>query len=370
MYSCWRRRSAMLLAGTLAFLPMEAATVSKKEFGKVQDGTAVSLYTLKSGKLEADVTNYGGIVVSLKVPDKSGKTGDIVLGYDSLAGYLDKSPYFGALIGRYGNRLAHGKFKLEGKEYTLARNDGDNSLHGGQKGFDKRVWNARIEGGSLVLTYLSKDGEEGYPGNLSTTVRYSLLPDRLRIEYTATTDKPTVLNLTNHSYFNLAGQGERDVVEHEVTLNADRFTPVDKGLIPTGELRKVDGTPFDFRTPHKIGERISNSDEQLKFGRGYDHNWVLNKKGSELSLAARVYEPGAGRVLEVFTSQPGLQFYTGNFLDGTITGKAGKVYRQRYAFCMETQHFPDSPNHPSFPTTELKPGQTYHTITEYRFSTR
>jgi aldose 1-epimerase len=361
---------AVLLGIACAFPGGAKTVVTKKPFGKLKDGTPVDLYTLKSGKLEADNMNYGGVVVSLKVPDRTGRVADVVLGFDNFDGYLLPPPYFGALVGRYGNRIAHGKFTLDGKEYTLPKNNGDNTLHGGLKGFDKHIWDAHIEGESLSLTYVSKDGEEGFPGTLTATVKYSLLPDRLRIEYNATTDKNTVLNLTNHSYFNLAGQGEGDILNHEVTLNADRYTPVDSGLIPTGELRKVEGSPFDFRTPHKIGERINNDDEQLKFGKGYDHNWVLNKKGNEMSMAARVTESTSGRVMEVFTNEPGLQFYTGNFLDGTITGKAGKNYKLRYALCMETQHFPDSPNHPKFPTTELKPGQKYHTMTEYRFSAK
>ena len=360
--------AVLLLAGAVSFPAGAGATVTNKPFGKLKDGTPIDLYTLKSGSLEAEIMNYGGIVVSLKVPDRSGKVADVVLGYDTLDDYVRNNPFFGAIVGRYGNRIAKGKFKLDGHEYALAVNNGENSLHGGTAGFDKRVWSGRIEGDALVLKYVSKDGEENYPGNLSTTVKYRLRTDGLRIEYTATTDKDTVVNLTNHSYFNLAGQD--DVLNHEVTIQADRFTPVDQGLIPTGELRKVEGTPFDFRTPHRIGERISNEDEQLRFGQGYDHNWVLTRKGGELSLAARVSEPSTGRVMEVFTTEPGLQFYTGNFLDGTITGKGGKVYSRRSAFCMETQHFPDSPNHPSFPSTELKPGHTYHTITEYRFKTQ
>ena len=362
----FRTLSMLALSMTLT----AATSVTKRPFGKTKDGAAVDLYILKSDKVEAAITNYGGIVVSLKVPDRAGKFADVVLGYDDLDGYLKTTPYFGALIGRYGNRIANGKFLLDGHEYTLARNNGQNSLHGGLIGFDKKVWTARIDGDGIALDYLSKDGEEGYPGNLTVHVKYTVSGSDLRIDYAATTDKDTVVNLTNHSYFNLAGQGEGDILKHEVMLAADRFTPVDKGLIPTGELRAVAGTPFDFRTPHAIGERINQNDEQLKLGGGYDHNFALNSGGSALSLAARVTEPATGRVLEVLTTEPGLQFYTGNFLDGAITGKSGKVYQKRYAFCMETQHFPDSPNHPRFPTTELKPGQQYRTATIYRFSSR
>lgn len=330
-----------------------------------------TLYTLKNAKIQATISNYGGVITSLQVPDRSGKMGDVVLGFDTPAEYLTTTnPYFGALIGRYGNRIGHAKFKLEGKEYTLPKNDGDNTLHGGLKGFDKQFWQAKQQGEKLTLTYVSKDGEEGFPGTLTATVTYTLMANGIRIEYMATTDKPTVLNLTNHSYWNLAGPGSGEVLNHEIMLNADRFTPVDKGLIPTGELKPVQGTPFDFRTLHKIGERIDAKDEQIQFGKGYDHNWVLNKKGNELSLAARVTEPTTGRVMEVYTTEPSIQFYTGNFLDGTIKGKGGKVYKHRGALCLETQHYPDSPNHPAFPTTELKPGQTYRSTTEYRFSAK
>ena len=368
-YSKILRRTAAL---AIAFVGLcEAKTmITQKPFGKTEDGTATELYTLKSERLEASITSYGGRVVALMVPDRTGKPGDVVLGFDSLAGYLKENPYFGALIGRYGNRIGHGKFTLEGKAYKLPINNGENSLHGGVHGFDRKVWKAKVEGETLVLTYVSKDGEEGYPGTLTATVKYSLAPSELRIDYSATTDKPTVLNLTNHSYFNLAGQGNGDVLRHEVTLVAEKFTPVDKGLIPTGELKSVAGTPFDFRTPHKIGERIGASDEQIKFGGGYDHNWALTGATSGLRLAAKVHDSASGRVLEVLTTEPGIQFYTGNFLDGTLTGKGGKVYKQRYAFCLETQHFPDSPNKPGFPSTELKPGQKYQSSTVFRFSAK
>jgi aldose 1-epimerase len=318
---------------------------------------------------------YGGAVVSLKVPDRQGKLGDVVLGYESLDGYLKNSAYFGAIVGRYGNRIGKGKFSLNGHEYTLAKNNGENHLHGGVKGFDKVVWSAKeIKGKTgvgLSLSYVSKDGEEGYPGTLRVNVIYTLTnSNELKIVYTATTDKDTVVNLTHHSYFNLAGAGEGNILGHELMLNSSRFTPVDDGLIPTGELRNVKGTPMDFARVTKIGARIENADEQLKLGRGYDRNWVLIRTGARSLLAARVYEPTSGRVMEVYTSEPGIQFYSGNFLDGTITGKGGKVYQQRYGFCLETQHFPDSPNKPSFPSTVLKPNHSYRSITTYKFSAR
>ena len=342
---------------------------AKALWGKTPEGDSVDLYTLSNAKgAEARIATYGGVVVSLKVPDRSGAMGDVVAGFDSLEGYLKPPPYFGAIIGRYGNRIGGARFSLNGMEYTLAKNDGANHLHGGVRGFDKRVWTAKpLSPQSLELTYLSKDGEEGYPGNLSATVTYTLTDaNELKIEYSATTDKDTVVNLTNHSYFNLAGDG--DILGHQVTIHADRFTPVDKGLIPTGELKSVAGTPFDFRAGNTIGERIEQKDEQLIFGRGYDHNWVLNRTGSGLESAAKVTDPKSGRVLEVLTTEPGLQFYTGNFLDGSLQGK-GRAYTRRSAFCMETQHFPDSPNKPDFPSTVLKPGGKYQTTTVFRFST-
>ena len=343
----------------------------RAEFGKTPDGVAVQIFTLaNSHGLEARITNYGGIVVSLTAPDRKGAMADVVLGFDTLSGYINSpSPYFGAIVGRYGNRIGHARFTLDGVEYKLAANNGANSLHGGIHGFNKAVFTPKeLPDGGLELTYLSKDGEEGYPGNLKVTVTYRLTDaNELKIEYAATTDKNTVLNLTNHSYFNLRGSG--DILEHRITLNADRFTPVDAGLIPTGELRPVAGTPFDFRKPAPIGSRIAETDEQLKLGNGYDHNFVLNKNGSGPTLAARVEDPASGRVLEVFTDQPGVQFYTSNFLDGSIHGKAGKPFLHRGAFCLETQHFPDSPNQPAFPSTVLKPGQTFHSTTIYRFST-
>ncbi len=349
--------------------------VKKESFGTLPDGTPVDIYTMTNAKgMEIRATNYGGIVVSLRVPDKKGNLDDIALGFDDLKGYLASSPYFGAIIGRYGNRIANGKFTLDGKEYTLAKNNGPNTLHGGLKGFDKVVWNAEPfqnhDGVGIILTYTSKDGEEGFPGNLKAKVTYTLTDNNeWIIDYDASTDKATPINLTQHTYFNLAGEGKGDVLAHILKLNASRFTPVNQTLIPTGEFRPVKGTPMDFTQPTPIGGRINADDEQLRFGRGYDHNFVVDGKGSDPVLAARVKEPASGRVLEVFTTEPGVQFYSGNFLDGTITGKNGHVYKQRYAFCLETQHFPDSPNHPEFPTTILHPGQTYHSRTIYKMST-
>jgi aldose 1-epimerase len=321
--------------------------------------------------VEARIMTYGGIVLSLKVPDKNGQLGDVVLGYDNLDSYVKNSPYFGAMIGRYGNRIARGRFKLDGSNYQLATNNYPNALHGGVKGFDKRVWvgegHISADGQQVILRYTSKDGEEGYPGNLRVTATYTLMRDNaLRLEYEAETDRDTILNLTQHSYFNLAGHG--DILNHKVQILSDKFTPVDATLIPTGELKPVDNTPFDFRNPTAIGARIAQDDEQLKFGGGYDHNWVINKELGKLELVARVNEPESGRVLEVFSTEPGLQFYSGNFLDGTITGKYGRVYGHRAAFCMEPQHFPDSPNKRDFPSVVLKPGEVYHNTIIFRFA--
>ena len=342
------------------------------------DGTPVDMFILTNGGMEAHIITYGGVVTSLTAPDKAGKYADVVLGMDDLKGYLQKPPYFGALIGRYGNRIGGGTFHLDGKLYTLPKNDPADkpvcTLHGGPEGFDKRVWKgaevASPDGPSVEMTYVSKDGEEGFPGTLTTHVVYTLGKNELKIAYTATTDKDTVLNLTNHSYFNLAGAGVGDILQHQVMINADRFTPVGGGLIPTGEFKPVADTPFDFNKPTAIGARIDQNDPQLKLGGGYDHNWVLNKNIAGLTKAAEVYEPKSGRVMEVLTSEPGLQFYTGNFLDGTFHGKGGKAYTKRSAFCMETQHYPDSPNKSNFPSTTLKPGQTYKSTTIYRFSAR
>ena len=366
-------RKLVMLSVAGVTLMSGAATEKRADFGKTREGVAVSIYTLTNRNgIEARITNYGGIVVGLKTPDRNGRMADIVLGFDNVDGYqANPGPFFGALIGRYANRIAHARFSLDGKAYNLEKNDGQNTLHGGSHGFDKQVWTAKeLPDGGLELTYHSKDGEEGYPGSLTAVVTYHLTDaNELRIDYKATTDKDTVINLTNHSYFNLKGAGSGDILGHLVTLQADRFTPVDAGLIPTGELRSVAGTPFDFRTPTAVGARINQSDEQLKLGHGYDHNWVINRTGAGLVLAARVEEPTSGRVLEVRTTQPGIQFYTGNFLDGSIHGKGGAAYGQRNGLCLETQHFPDSPNQPKFPSAELKPGQEYQSTTVFRFST-
>jgi len=358
----------------LASPPTGKPGVKKESFGTLHDGTSVDLYTITNAQgMEIRATSYGGIVVSLRVPDKKGNLDDIALGFDDLKGYLANTPYFGAIIGRYGNRIAKGKFTLDGKEYTLARNNGPNSIHGGLKGFNKVVWQGEPlqgpAGVGIILTYTSKDGEEGYPGNLKTKVTYTLTEkNEWIIDYEAVTDKATPVNLTEHTYFNLAGEGKGDVLGHILQLNASRFTPVDQNLIPTGELRPVKSTPLDFTQPTAIGARIDADYEQLRLGRGYDHNFVIDRKDSDPVLAARVKEPTSGRVLEVYTTEPGLQLYTGNFLDGTITGKGGHVYKQRFGFCLETQHFPDSPNHPDFPTTILRPGRTYHSRTIYKMS--
>ncbi len=350
-------------------------TVTKQDFGKTAQGQPVELYILRNKNgVEAAITNYGGIVVSLKTPDAKGLLADVALGFDSLDGYLKEHPYFGAIVGRYGNRIAKGKFTLNGKEYTLARNNGENSLHGGLQGFDKKVWSARTESADgrqvLTLNYTSKDGEEGYPGKLDVTVVYTLTDDDdLHIDYTAASDQDTVANITNHTYFNLAGEGSGDILGHEISINANRFTPVDAGLIPTGELKSVEGTPFDFRNPKPIGKQINDDDEQIKRGKGYDHNFVIDHGSNALAPAAKVTDPKSGRVLEVWTTEPGVQFYTGNFLDGTIIGKSGTPYQQRYGFCLETQHFPDSPNQPSFPSTVIKPGTPYKSTTVWKFRT-
>jgi aldose 1-epimerase len=351
------------------------ARIDKRAFGKLPDGRTVDIYTLKNSKgLEVEITNYGGAVVAIRTRDRRGRMGDIALGYDEPSGYVADTSYFGALIGRYGNRIARGVFKLNGIEYQLARNNDPNHLHGGVVGFNKVVWQAsevtRKDGVGLELTYLSKDNEEGYPGNLNVTATYVLTnANELRIEYSATTDKDTVVNLTHHSYFNLAGAGAGDVLSHVLKINADRFTPVDATLIPTGELKAVKGTPFDFNAPTAIGSRINQTDEQLVRGNGYDHNFVLSKMGRELSLAANVYEPKSGRILEMWTTEPAVQFYTGNFLNG-VKGKAGRVYNRRGGFCLEAQHFPDSPNQPAFPSTVLKPGERYTQTTVYKFTVK
>jgi len=351
------------------------AMIEKKPFGQVY-GQAVEVYQMTNANgLKASITNYGGTMVSLIVPDKNGKMEDILLGYDNVDGFVANSPYFNALIGRYGNRIAGGKFSLDGKVYTLAANNNGNTLHGGLKGFDKVIWNAEpfenADGVGVKLGYTSKDMEEGYPGNLTVNVIYTLTNrNELIIEYMALTDKATVCNLTQHNYYNLTGSTKDSILGHVLTLNADKFTPIDKGSIPLGQMRQVKGTPMDFTQPRTIGDRINQADEQLECGLGYDHNWVLNKKGKELSHAATLYEPKSGRVMEIWTEEPAVQFYSGNFLDGTITGKGGTVYKQRWGMCLETQHFPDSPNQPAFPTTTLRPGELYKTKTVHKFMTR
>lgn len=350
-----------------------AGSVVRAPFGETAEGQAVEVFTLRNaGGVEARVINYGGTIISLKTPDRSGQPGDIVLGFDSLAPYLAGTPYFGALIGRYGNRIGGARFELDGQTYQLPANDGPNHLHGGPRGFDKVVWSAepfeRAKERGLVLRYTSPAGEQGYPGTLSATVTYTLTDENeLVVEYQATSDQPTPVNLTQHSYFNLAGDGAGDILGHELMIAASHYTPVDSTLIPTGEIAPVAGTPFDFRTATPIGARIGGDHVQLKYGLGYDHNWVLDRTGDGLALAARVVEPGSGRTLEIRTTEPGIQFYSGNFLDGTITGKGGHVYAHRTGFCLETQHYPDSPNQPSFPSTILRPGEEYRTRTVFTF---
>jgi aldose 1-epimerase len=351
----------------------ETMKIRKEHFGRLADGATVDIFTLTNAHgLQARVMTYGAILVSLKVPDRDGVLADVILGFDGLRGYLGTHPYFGAVIGRYGNRIAKARFTLNGVEYRLAANNNGNTLHGGRKGFDKAVWAAepvKTEHGTGVkLSYVSKDMEEGFPGDLAVTVVYTLTDaDELEIRYEATTDKTTVLNLTNHAYWNLKGQGRGDVLGHKLQLEADAVTAVDspENLIPTGEIVPVAGTPFDFTAPHAIGERIARVE-----GGGYDHNFVLRGGGGTLALAARVEEPETGRVMEIWTDQPGIQFYTGNFLDGTVVGKGGAAYRKHAAFCLETQHFPDSPNQPNFPSTVLEPGQTFRSVTIHRFSTK
>ena len=345
--------------------------VKREAFGKMADGKPVERFTLTNANgVVLQAINYGGIITSLRVPDRNGRLDDIVLGFDNLDGYLKDHPFFGAIIGRFGNRIAKGAFTLDGKTYKLATNNGVNHLHGGNKGFDKVLWTAEPVAGrnAIAFTRTSPDGEEGYPGNLRVRVTYTLTDaNELIVDYSATTDKATPVNLTQHSYFNLAGQASGDVLGHQLMINADRYTPVNDTLIPTGELAPVAGTPFDFRKSTAIGDRINQKDAQLTNGKGYDHNWVLNRKGDGRQLAARVVEPKTGRTLEITTTEPGIQFYSGNFLDGTLTGKAGAVYKHRTGFCLETQHYPDSPNQPKFPSTILKPGAEYTTSTVFTF---
>ena len=367
----YKAMTMVMAAGLMAGSAMGVGVVTSQPFGKTPDGVDVSIFTLtNSAGCEARIINYGGIVVSFKVPDQHGRMGDVVLGYDNLNDYIRASPYFGCLVGRCGNRIAKGKFMLDGSSYTLATNNIGNHLHGGIKGFDKVVWQARTletpEGAALELTYVSKDGEEGYPGTMTVKAVYALTADNgLRLDFTATTDAPTICNLTHHSYFNLAGKGE--VLDHVVRIPASCFTPVDETLIPTGQLRAVEGTPFDFRQATAIGARINEKDQQLKFGRGYDHNWVIDKPAGALGLLAEVREATSGRIMQVWSTEPGVQFYTGNFLDGTMVGKQGLVYQFRTGFCLEPQHYPDSPNHPAFPSVVLRPGETYRSTIVYSF---
>jgi aldose 1-epimerase len=344
-------------------------TITQRPVGATREGVAVERFTLRGdGGVEADILSYGGTLAALRAPDAAGRVGDVVLGFDSLGPYLGAQPYLGALVGRYANRIAGGRFSLGGREHTLARNNGPNHLHGGPGGFHRRVWGAEPLGGgahpALRLRYLSRDGEEGYPGNLEVTVTYTLAGDELQIDYTATTDRETVVNLTNHAYFNLAGGG--DILGHLLEIPATRFTPVGPTLIPTGELRPVAGTPLDFRAPTMIGARIGADDEQLRNAGGYDHNWALDKSPGELGLAARATDPASGRALEVLTTEPGVQFYAGNMIEGDLAGRGGERYARHSGLCLEAQHFPDSPNQPGFPSTALRPGETYRQTTIYR----
>jgi len=378
------RGKALVVGLWMVSLPLSSCTskkpskmsISSKSFSVVAEGDEIKLFTLRNVKgTEIEIINYGAIVRALRVHDRNGELADVVLGYDTIGDYIDDNSYFGATVGRMGNRIADGRFNLNGEEYELAQNDNGNHLHGGIKGFNKQVWTPMIteENGIPVLTlsFLSVDGEEGYPGNLSIKVAYSLTQENeLKIEYEATTDQPTILNPTHHSYFNLAGAGQGDILGHELWINADRFTPVREGLIPTGELRDVTGTPMDFRNPTKIGARINDRNNQLNLGLGYDHNWVLNDWDGSLQLVVSLHEPVSGRFMEVLTTEPGMQFYSGNFLDGSISGKGGKVYDYRSALCLEADHFPDSPNQPEFPSVRLNPGEKYKQTTIYRFSTR
>jgi aldose 1-epimerase len=367
------------LACSLAFAACGAAMpapahVARDAFGRAADGTAVEMFTLTNARgMEVRAISYGAIITSIRVPDRNGAVDDVVLGFDHIDGYLRTHPYFGAVVGRYGNRIARGRFTLDGKTYQLATNNGPNHLHGGVKGFDKAVWSGETierDGGiGVAFTHTSADGDEGYPGALTMTVTYTVTPaNELVVDYQATTDKATPVNLTQHTYFNLAGAGSSDILQHRLTLDADRFTPVDATLIPTGELAPVAGTPFDFRQPTAIGARIDDATSpQIKNGGGYDHNFVLNRTGPGLVHAVKVEDPSTGRTLDVSTTEPGVQFYTGNFLDGSIAGKGGRVYRRRFGLCLETQHFPDSPNQPAFPSTILRPGERLQSKTVFAF---
>jgi aldose 1-epimerase len=368
--------SWLAVSSTILIESSARAALQRAPFGTMPDGTPIEIFTLTNSRgMEVRTIPYGAIIVSIRVPDRAGRFDDVVIGHDRLEGYLTASRFFGAVVGRFGNRIARGRFAVDGRTYELAVNNGPNHLHGGVKGFDKVVWQAEpfstAAGSGVRYRYVSADGEEGYPGRLDARVTYALTErNHIVVEYSATTDKATPINLTQHSYFNLAGDGVRDVLDHVVEINADRYTPVDATKIPTGELAPVAGTPFDFRTPRRIGAHIADTHPQIVIGGGYDHNFVLNRTGGELQWAARVFEPTTGRTLTVTTTEPGLQFNTANALDGTITGKSGHVYRARYGLCLETQHFPDSPNQPSFPSTMLGPGETFQSRTEFAFGVR
>lgn len=355
--------TAAMVAGTLG----QAATVQQTSWGTTVSGEPVSLYTLTNSELTVRIASYGAHVVSIEAPDRNGKKADVVLGHSDLAGYeADKNTYMGAIVGRYGNRIAHGEFKLNGATFHIPLNNGQNTLHGGTIGFDRKVWSAEKVPNGVEFTLVSPDGDMGYPGKLTSHVRYTLVGSSLHIEYTATTDKPTVVNLTNHAYFNLGGEGSGTILNHVLTLNAEKYTPVDAGLIPTGELAPVEGTPFDFRHATAIGARIGQPNDQIKIAGGYDHNFVLNESKG-MHLAAKVVDPASGRTLTVTTTEPGVQFYSGNFLDGSLKGPSGSAYVKNAGFCLETQHYPDSPNQPQFPSTELKPGETLKSTTVFTF---
>jgi aldose 1-epimerase len=363
--------SMMTMLG--AHSAVAAVTVTKAGFGKLPDGKAAEIYTLKNADLDVRITNYGARIVSLSTKDRDGKVGDVVLGYNSVEGYVAEGTtktYFGAIVGRYGNRIRDGKFSIDGHQYQIPPNNNGNALHGGPHGFDLELWTAKELPDGVEMSLVSKDGDMGFPGTLTVHVRYTLVGSALHIDYSATTDKATVTNLTNHAYFNLSGEGSGTILDEVMMINADGYTPVDAGLIPVGGVQPVAGTPFDFNKPTVVGARINEANEQLKLGGGYDHNWVLNGKNGEMKVAAKVYDPKSGRVLTVSTTQPGVQFYTGNFLSGAFTGKAGVKYEKRTGFCLETQHYPDSPNQPAFPTSLLKPGETLHTETVFAFSTQ
>jgi aldose 1-epimerase len=350
-----------------------ATTVTKEAFGKLADGRAAEVYTAKNADLEVRITDYGARIVSLKTKDRDGKVADVVLGYPSVEGYVAEGAtktYFGAIVGRYGNRIRGGKFTLEGKTYQIPLNNNGNALHGGPHGFDDQMWTGKALPDGVEMTLVSKDGDMGFPGTLTVHVRYTLVGPALHINYAATTDKATVVNVTNHTYFNLAGDGSGPILSEVLMLNADEYTPVDGGLIPVGGAKPVAGTPFDFTKPTAIGERINVPNEQLKIAGGYDHNWILRGKNGELKLAAKLYDPKTGRVLTVTTTEPGVQFYSGNFLDGSFKSAAGVPYAKYAGLCLETQHFPDSPNQPAFPSTELRPGTTMHSETVFAFSTQ